>query len=69
MSGRFDQENKKNKIENKIDEILKTQKQKEFASYQRQLKKIRNFFFDKTKEVIKITNENEIIQKKNYFYV
>ena len=42
MSGRFDQENKKNKIENKIDEILKTQKQKEFASYQRQLKKIRN---------------------------
>ena len=42
MSGRFDQENKKNKIENKIDEVLKTQKEKEFVSYQRQLKKIRN---------------------------
>lgn len=36
----------------------------ELKSLIEQLKKIRNFFFDKTKEVIKITNENEIIQKK-----
>ena len=42
MSGRLDKENKKIKIENKLDEILKTQKEKEFISYQRQLKKIRN---------------------------
>ena len=42
MSGRYDQENKKDKIENKIDKILKSQKQKDFIKYQKKLKKIRN---------------------------
>ena len=58
MTGRYDQENKKDKIENKIDTLLKNQKEKEYVNYQKKLKKIRNL------KLIPIPrNENE----ENFF--
>ena len=42
MTGRNDKENKKEKIEDKINIIIKTQKEKELENYQKKIKKIRN---------------------------
>ena len=60
ISGRYDQELKKGLNENKKEKIMKTQKEKEYASYQKKLKRISN------SNIIpnKVITENEIDEEK-----
>ena len=60
ISGRYDQELKKGLNDNKKEKIMKTQKEKEYASYQKKLKRIRN------SNIIpnKVITENEFDEEK-----
>ena len=62
MSGRYDQEKKRGINKNKKEIIMKNQKEKEYESYQKQLKKIRNLkIFQKMKNE---TSENEVEEER-----
>ena len=82
MSGRYDQEDKKEKIEEKKDKILASQKEKELEKYQKKMKKLRNFNLiqvtksedteneSKEKKTLKRYNSvsNNLIQNKNILF-
>ena len=62
MSGRYDKEEKTEKIEDKKETILKTQKEKELENYQKKIKKIKNLkLIPATKSE---ETENETQEKK-----